>query len=230
MSFSFSKLTTASAISASEQLISHALSYSDEPNHVQLMELTSSVLAKKEVAQSSLAISRLGEYTEELISDDDACDDAFDFFHDSASLASRHRSNSDIANGGKKVFEVIEKHGTNIPRLGRQEQIGNIEALVTEMESSAISPYVTIAGLSGDLTELKQRNQKLKDTLLKSSRIEAAKKAKLSPSYARKALTKSISDLYSFTEILHRAGNSDYSSLLLRMDETLNKFRAGLDS
>ncbi len=224
MAFRFSKLSPAMTIPASEQMLAHLPQTED----TLISSLMTHIKSEKKVVEQALGKSRTGELTQELSDTDALFDESFQIFVDATELVARRKSRVAPSTSAELVLETIEKQGKGIYRLGRQEQIGRTDALITECQTTQLQSALKMANLTPDYEDMKKHHLALKELMEQSSQVEALKSQTVAPHKAGKALSKSLSDLYRVVKVFARIGNEEYQTTLGKMDETLDKFRSGV--
>ncbi len=230
MAFPFRDLPSAATITASGQLLEHLPKNESGEYSPSIINIAIHIEKETEQMNSALAKDRKGELTEEIGTSDHNYNDSFIFFRDSSELLRRNKKNKIVSDSASVVADIIAKYGRTIYRLGRAEQIGKTEAMITEFKLPENQEYLTNAGILDEFTDLCDTHVMLKELMEESANLEAIKHSTISAYEAGRALSKSLSNLYEIVDIYARIGVPEYTTTLELFEESLKKMRPLLRS
>lgn len=234
MSFPFSKLSPAAAVSAAEQMLENVKHLENLPSEERIFELVTNIHKDKPVVIEALRKKRVGEYTQEINDHIDLFQKEYDIFCDAVDIAERRASrqirgeavtSTPESLACEKINAGIKKFGKDLNKLPRHELIGTFDAFIDEFTPHEMQDALTTATVSDDYTEVCNAHRNLKQLLKISAEAESAKSQILCAGKAGNALARSLSYLYEVIEVFANIGNAEYAGILNRMDETLDTFR-----
>lgn len=122
------------------------------------------------VLNKAITAVRLNNYVDEVSSADAIRDDLFIGFRDLVDAYKRRRDQALIA-AHQKIWQLIEKAGTQLYIAGYAEQSGKLEALFLELDKTTNQEALTLLNATGIYEELKAAQEAF--TSIYKTRLEA---------------------------------------------------------
>jgi hypothetical protein len=181
-------------------------------------------LIKEHSAQleQSMAISSKSKFTEMISRADNEFDSCFCSFKDYTEALAKLPIMPESAVAAQTIDAIITKHGRNLHTLGRQEQIGRMNALAFELNTPEMHSELQIAGLKPLYEMLIDKHEKLVGLY----QLRATKEKTVNiqpPCEAKKVLAEDLSDLYNYFARFSRFGSDEYKETALQIQSVFAK-------
>jgi hypothetical protein len=170
----------------------------------------------------SMAISNSSEFTGLIGKADVSFDTAFVSFKDIAASTAGDPTKPEKAKAAQKISSIIEKHGKDLHRRGKVEQIGKWNSLSDELSTPENLKELETAELLDLFNFVKARHAEF--VSLYDTRAEAEKENSTipAPGEAKKPVAENLQDLYTYFQIAAKYVK-DYQPTTQKLDEIFSK-------
>lgn len=150
----------------------------------------------------SMTVSGSSEYTAKIDAADGEFDSSFVSFRDYAFATAGLKKKTERVEPAKKVCNVIEKHGKDLYRMGKNEQIGQMNSLAAELGTPEMQKTLEDADLKDSFDDVQEKHNALLGLMGLRTNAENTVNNLPPPGEAKKPLAENLQDLSNYFTVL----------------------------